>query len=889
MSEHSHDPRDRLYEEAGRLMASGKGAAAVGATLSGIFEALYRLAEPEELAGLRAWLEASHHDVARPWIALIRLAQATTAADAAAALRDLDAAPTPVRDRSALTLRTEAARQLERVTGDARAAWERLAGDPVPEPGHAEAAVDAMVVRLRFAAAAGAWQAHDEMAAAVTDAWLAAAGSRAFLVSVTLAENELRRGAYAAALSRVRRMDRESAAGLRLAGLQARLQVLVACRGDLLSPPLEDEIAAGGEELAAILKRPRPADDPLSAEEWQTRRQECELLLWDALPELAAGAEPGPALSDALRLERDDPAAALEVVETILADGGSGHHPEERLRLRLLWVRLAMEQQGSAVAEICEDWASDVLAESSERGMPILEMLAWDHRALIRAHGFDGRWSEAVEDAGKAANLAVELLSRNQGSDLERPLRTMLLPVFDRAIELLIEGGVRTEGASRERFGRALLDYTEQAAQLALSEARSRMRTGDPYDPQSRSMAAPTRCEALQASLLGDEAVLQYFLLRNHLLVFFYGRRFFGWHVNVSPEPGVETMRSFLRQRLDPWSAGRPPRSAGLARLLAELGRFLLPRSLLGGAAPRRIRRLAIVPHDVLYRTPFGQLPCHGRLLGARFSLTLHPTGKLASARAAPLPRPRRAPRIGFFLGRGLAHACAEHAALDEVLRAVADVVFVDTGHHGRAAFDREAPRCDVVYVACHGSAPSGASTDAHLELGTPGERLALVEVSGLDLGACGIAVFQACWSGWMEHLREIPVQGFPQAFRDAGVRGVVAPMFPVADALCPVFTAVFCRALRYLPAGAALRQTLGVLRNDRAALAYAYPQAASEWPDAGTFDEYEYRLTGDPTVRLAASWRRRVLAFVLLHGWLWRLRLRASVANVHRRKEMSS
>jgi CHAT domain-containing protein len=118
----------------------------------------------------------------------------------------------------------------------------------------------------------------------------------------------------------------------------------------------------------------------------------------------------------------------------------------------------------------------------------------------------------------------------------------------------------------------------------------------------------------------------------------------------------------------------------------------------------------------------------------------------------------------------------------------------------------------DVVYLACHGRKLGEDPQEAALQLGGWGRFVTLPEISTLHLKRC-LVVLQACWTRSMEHMREFPVQGFPQAFLDAGASDVIAPMLPVIDPLCPVFTSVFCRALRFRPAGEALGYALEVLR----------------------------------------------------------------------------
>ncbi len=881
----SDDRRTQLFAVADKIVF-GDGSGSATDRLSGIFEALYRLAASrEQLDEFEARLRSYSSESSVAWLALVRLAQLRLGEDGSALVRRLDQGMSAATGRAALTLSTEAARHFHRITGSARAALERLAGKPLPDPEFAEAAVDAVVVRLRLAAAAGAWETHDRLAAAMTREWIRKAGPTAVLISITRAEHAVQRGAYDAALEAVRDLPSGNDAGLRLAGLQVRLHVLVACSGGKPGEELRTEIARTVEELKPLLQSDPPPGGVLSTDEWRDRCSRGKQLL-EYTPEPS---------------HRSDRTRALAETEKALEKPGP-KHPEVHLRLQLRWVRLSLAEHGSPFARTCEDIVDGVLDEARRLGLVVVEMLAWDLRAVIRARYGGSRWDEVVHDAGRAADLAAYLVALNRGSGLERSLRATLLPVFDRTLELLVEGALAvrsrqpSDTTAAERFGRAMHDYVEQVMQLALSEARSQLGAhdrGEHLPSPKLSWSEPMRGESLQAALSPRQAVLQYFLVGGYLLAFAFGQDFFVWHAEA-PEGAVPddrrpenllALRTFLEPLLpSPKDAQPCEETRGVVslwpdrkELLERLSGHLLPPPIVHALDRRRIRHLAIVPHDVLYRTTFSRLTWRKTRLGRRFLLTLEPTAELAAAHALePRRRTCRRPRLGFFLGPRLKHARRERDELEKAFRGAVEFAHWDTQRLGKEVFKREAPRCDVLYLACHGEratdTPGDACTpgDAYLELGPGGDSLLLSEAVRFDLGRCRLAVLQACWTGWMDHLREAPVHGFPQGLRDAGAAAVIAPMFPVADALCPVFTAVFARALRFLPVAEALHLTLGVLQRHRKTLAVCFPEAPEDWENDDTFDDYEYRFTGR-SEPLTSGWLRRQLARVGFYGWLWR------------------
>lgn len=911
------DPWRRLVAAAAVFAVRGSLEPRQAEALALLCEALYRAATARrthsDLGRLLRTLR-HHTSVVRGWRVLLLFRAARTPRRGFPLLATLDKVLGAAPERTGVVLRTEAARELFRLTSDAASTWRRLAAEPLPRPGLHEAAVDAATLRLRLAAAAGQWQEHDRLAAEIDETWLRTAGEGSGHVAVAIAEGEVTQGRYARAIERLRAYRTVEDVKIRLASLEISLRTLVVVSDGSAS----EQVAADARQVAGLLRTLLAEPSPDGADggrDWHERSERARYLLsflnHHGPPADVDQASP---LVRALALADERPWEALTIAESTLRDPPRAQTPEESIRLRLLWTRLGLNLLGPELGEAAEEITSGAIEEARRRGLPLLEMDAWDLRAIVHARCFSDRWPDAMADAGHAANLAVELLSRNEESAVERPLRVQLLPILDRAVDLLAEGAARTRtnpaaaAGTWERFGRAALEYAEQSMELALSEAR-RMRAGS---TGPREVLLPAwRSVDLQAECAPHEAVLQYFLVTRYLLVFTYGVNFFAWHLEeIEPAEAVpgsvrETTPSRrlvepllplagALHRADPSAArdattpprtdfGQPrdlyaPRPAEIypAARAAALARRVLPSSIVGALERMRIRRLAVVPHDILYRAPFGQLPWRHSTLGSCFELSVHPTGKLA-VRHTAASSPRR-PRIGFFQGAGLEAAPREFWALASAWGDGDNVVERDTSTR-EGSFVQEAGGFDALYLACHGSPPSTEPADEFLALGPAGQVVHLSEVAALDLRRCRLAVVQACWTGWMEHRRELPVQGFPQALRDAGVAAVVAPMFPVMDALCPVFTAVYARALRFLSANRALGYTLNVLRRHGQSLCAAAGRAAldpSLWRGPHTFEAYEYRFAGDAGVSLGGSWISRCFRRLHFHAWLQAARWRA-------------
>ncbi|WP_437970905.1 CHAT domain-containing protein [Sorangium sp. So ce260] len=865
--------------------------------------------------------KAERLPAARAWLALARLHLARRG-ERAAALAALDAALAAAPPRTRWLAGTEAARVVWRREGPARA-WERIAPlDPVP----AEEAwqqdsplvVSAILTRLTLAAARGAWEAHGRIAAAAQAMW-PEGHPAALRVALALADQAIAQGNFREALRRIDRVEGAAQGDLRAHLLCARLHALVSSgRG------------AGRRAratLRAFREAARAAPAPghaLPPEERRALRERAEQLARAAGLSRRAGFSSATNLSRLLRRHQEarrikDPARRLPAlhkvvrrVEALLLRDAAAAAPEELIRLKLLWCRIVVDLGQDEIFDACEDLLEQALTSAEQLDLKPVRMLALDQRAVLRARRSPPDWVGAVTDSTGAASIALELLAANADPGarrgVERSLLESLLPVVDRVIELHVEGALRiaarhgellalplgayeeildeeTPRGSWVRFGRVLHTFAEQSQALALAEARIAFEDGRTL-PHRFAVAedgeARIVVDALCARLRPGDGVLQYLVFGRYILVFAYGRGFFDWHVAavpedegaLRPEPAHRRLDDLLRA-LRGWTQGERPAEERAA--LDELHALLLPAKIDAALALAGVRHLRVVPHDVLYRVPFGRLSTGAGPLLQRFSMSLHPTGQLAAESAAGArARPARRPVLGFLFGPGVDCVAEEERAIRRGAGDVAPLAAVERVDGASAPLEdllARAPGFDLLHFLCHGREGGAFGRAPALNLGSGEEgQLALPRVVRLPLRRCALVVLQSCWTGWMDHRRTHPVQGFPQAFCDAGAGAVIAPLTQIPQVLAPLFSDVLYRTLRFLPAERALQRALEVLRTHGEALVASDPEAAKALREHGSMDGFEYRYTGATGLTLGgvvARWVGRV------SFWWWERRLR--------------
>lgn len=599
--------------------------------------------------------------------------------------------------------------------------------------------------------------------------------------------------------------------------------------------------------------------------------------------------------------------AALEKVisraETLLLRPSKQRHPEETIRLKLLWCRVVVDLGNVNVFDACETVLAEVIDAAARLDFTQLQMLAWDQRAVMRARASPPDWRGALLDSMQGAALALELLSVNahigHHDHAQRALLASLLPVLDRAMDLHAEGAWRiTQGTpslltqplgdikilldeeSPEgaflRFGRVIHTFAEQSQALALAEARSAQVDGYLVPHRfavSTNGEARIVVDAFAQDMRSDAAVLQYFVFGRYILIFIFGRDFFDWHLSMltndkETEAARVTLEHVLRD-LRGWLLGES--NEDYAQAHAQLLEWIWPRKLELVLRGQKIRHVCIVPHDILYRVPFGRLETDHRPLLQQYSLSLHPTGQLAAASATAATRKRFSrPHMGFVSGPKVDCLAQEESALVAALGKWlpwARMRPVDGAHLPAKTIVESLPNFDMLHFLCHGD-EGGVAQSPALQLGGDGDgRVELRHFIRVPLHRCALVVLQSCWTGWMDHRRDKPVQGFPQAFCDAGAGAVIAPLRSIPQAITPLFSEVLYRTLSFLPAEKALQRTLYVLRTYGHVLLARSGQSLAPGEECPMIDALEYRYTGMTGILLGNVLSRGVgrLSF-----WWW-------------------
>ena len=430
--------------------------------------------------------------------------------------------------------------------------------------------------------------------------------------------------------------------------------------------------------------------------------------------------------------------------------------------------------------------------------------------ALLR-NGDKGRAFQ-VADAARSRAL-VEGLSQTRGGSAANPeISTILrgeelLRRIDRlvssldTIQLAAAGGsgdlVATETRDRERrIAEARDEYAATIEELERStEARRALLVG----------RADIR--SIQAALAGDEALIEYFVTPERLLIFVVTRDELQVAASDIPSENLASRVRLARELLGDPDA--PP-----DRSTAVLGRLyeVLVAPAIRTAAIQGTRRLVIVPHESLTYLPFAALldPVTGRRLVEDYSLQHVP-----SAAALPTVRRRGAGggmAVSIAVSRVFAPFPEELPASLEEASAV-EASFGDArlavGEQASEAELRQALAEDgVVHVATHGVMNPRNPMMSRIELAAPRDanpdddgRLEVHELLLIDVGA-PLVFLSGCETGlgpaWSSHYaRGADFATLAQALLYAGAGNVIASLWRLEDSGAARFAALFYQELQ--------------------------------------------------------------------------------------------
>lgn len=481
-------------------------------------------------------------------------------------------------------------------------------------------------------------------------------------------------------------------------------------------------------------------------------------------------------------LERNDLAdaghhqARLEEV----AVGVESDYVAARVRLSAALVAYCRGPDAGLVAELCA--VADVLHGLEARGAEAqaTRYAAWASARLGRVDDYvvlARRSSQIIDEiAGELApsDRALYLLNKWNGRDevvaaklrelLEdaaaqgRPPRRRQVCRAFREVDLLTHWPV--DHAFGDRDAAKLLRATSD---VAAAWVREQLLAPTASGRGGFTIRSPLSLWRLPSRML----ILHYHVLADRTYLFRIARG----HIDVVPLP---IGRLQLRRDMQPVLAS-PEDLAELAEhtgIVEALRRF--PRT----------RRLVIVPHDAIANVPFAALPVAGEALCQRVAIS-------QIDRLDRLQRRRWLRRTGRCVSVGLSSYAGADAGDLPAAEGEARTVAALTGGE---AVTGEAATCDGVlgalrqaarvHIAAHGTvdADDPAHSGILLRDGAGHRTLTLHELRRIDATGVQLATLATCRSADGAVLPGGARICLPTALLDAGVRGVIAALWPVDD-----------------------------------------------------------------------------------------------------------
>ena len=439
--------------------------------------------------------------------------------------------------------------------------------------------------------------------------------------------------------------------------------------------------------------------------------------------------------------------------------------------------------------------------------------------ALLRL----GRSNEAfvVADAARSGELLRRIgAARDAAGSGALPRELVesegLLYRIDTLVQKLREsdrGRRRERGEPADSSDAALAGQLERARSEyeALSIRLAQLR------PRSISVLGndPVRVEEVRSALGPGEALLDYLVTRDRLIVFVVTRA--GLNV-VQREMASGTLTHRVRLLHDLWGAPSADWKWGLGAAKALDDALIAP--VRDAGLLRGVRSLLIVPEGVLAQVPFPALvdAKTQRYLVQDFAITVLPS-------ASALPTLRREPASSSLAGGrgvGLAPFPGELPATRGEVDAFRTLLPHATVRLGAEATEAELRRSLTlgvpVHVATHAMINARNPMFSRIEMARPREarseddgRLEVHELLGLTVRS-PLVFLSGCETGagaeWMDH----PVKGtaeltLAQALLSAGATNVIFTLWRIDDAGAGTFAQAFYSSLSRLSANEALAQ----------------------------------------------------------------------------------
>ena len=332
-------------------------------------------------------------------------------------------------------------------------------------------------------------------------------------------------------------------------------------------------------------------------------------------------------------------------------------------------------------------------------------------------------------------------------------------------------------------------DLHERAVELEQEIGRLRLQVsavGRKPDP----FGEPMLQDEIQNQLPPDVPLLAYHVAEGEVMAFVYAGERVRFVRRLSTADRVRRLLHRLDIQWDRFRAGRGftrrhtatlERSARhvLAALYAELVaplETLLEQAATVTGGTGAVPELAILPHGPLHRVPFHALFDGDGYMVERFAISYAP-----SATVYALCQQRSPLNSGLALVFGVEDPSIPAATIEA--RAVSERIIgaeVRLGEEATVAtLQEDAPRCEVLHLACHGLFRADNPMFSSLKLGDG--WLTAADALSLDLPGM-LVTLSACESGRGEVIGGDEVLGLTRAFLGAGAATLVVSLWVVQD-----------------------------------------------------------------------------------------------------------
>lgn len=500
-------------------------------------------------------------------------------------------------------------------------------------------------------------------------------------------------------------------------------------------------------------------------------------------------------------LDRDDEARkSVEGVKT----------PQARQTLGVLEIKRGRPREALPLLtdEVLRAWAHLEAGEYEK----VLELDAEDRpRAYaLRAEAWLalGKRARAMVELRKGMRLLEEGRAKMDTEDGRAAFTRSKAGIYSLLVRISAEEGKWEEAfdCAEGARARSFLDFLAEGRRLSPSE-RDKLKAARKDEAEYRMLLRryekehladahvqpkePLSASELRKGLEDGEAILEYFVDGGEIHAFLLTPRKF--HGTKLAGEVLEEVDDF------PTAVAVARRDGGGSFFEWQMER--LRTALLGGLPLDGVKRLVVVPHGPLHAVPFPAL--------AESEVILAPSANVYAA-----IRKRKAPGNGDCLfvhdpTETLSHAGDEEEALRERFGGKLSVLAGEAATQANVL--KAAPGRGILHFSTHAVFRPERSEFSHLEL-SDGPLFAS-DVLELDLSGTGLAVLAACESG---RGRSEEMIGLPRAFLRAGVRTVLATLWPVEDH--PGIAVLMGEFYRAFPAGTAA----GALRAAQSAAARA-------------------------------------------------------------------